>query len=121
MTQTQPSETFDATYTVTAFPLGGIGTGNVSLGVRGELRDWEIFNQPAKGKVLPLSFFTIRAKTAGHEPVMRVLEGSIPPPYGLSHGYNPMTAAGLPRFDASRFRGEYPFATVAFEDSELPV
>jgi hypothetical protein len=27
-----------------AFPLGGIGTGCVSLGGRGELRDWEIFN-----------------------------------------------------------------------------
>src|SRR5882757_3210056 len=31
-----------------AFPLGGIGTGTVSIGGRGELRDWEIFNRPAK-------------------------------------------------------------------------
>src|SRR5262245_8640469 len=30
-----------------AFPLGGIGTGTVSIGGRGELRDWEIFNRPA--------------------------------------------------------------------------
>src|SRR5215475_11942850 len=29
-----------------AFPLGGIGTGTVSLGGRGQLRDWEIFNRP---------------------------------------------------------------------------
>jgi hypothetical protein len=29
-----------------AFPLGGIGTGTVSLGGRGDLRDWEIFNRP---------------------------------------------------------------------------
>ena len=27
-----------------ALPLGGIGTGTVSLGGRGELRDWEIMN-----------------------------------------------------------------------------
>ena len=31
-----------------ALPLGGIGTGTVSLGGRGELRDWEIANVPAK-------------------------------------------------------------------------
>ena len=29
-----------------ALPLGGIGTGTVSLGGRGELRDWEI-SRPA--------------------------------------------------------------------------
>ncbi|MCK4602529.1 MAG: hypothetical protein KAU28_08695, partial [Phycisphaerae bacterium] len=29
-----------------ALPLGGIGTGTVSLGGRGDLRDWEIANQP---------------------------------------------------------------------------
>jgi len=32
-----------------ALPLGGIGTGTVSLGGRGDLRDWEIMNRPAKG------------------------------------------------------------------------
>ena len=32
-----------------ALPLGGIGTGTVSLGGRGDLRDWEIVNRPAKG------------------------------------------------------------------------
>lgn len=31
-----------------ALPLGGIGTGTVSLGGRGEFRDWEIMNVPAK-------------------------------------------------------------------------
>src|SRR5881398_2417185 len=39
-----------------AFPLGGIGTGTVSLGGRGDLRDWEIFNRPNKGKALPFTF-----------------------------------------------------------------
>ncbi|MDZ7375425.1 MAG: GH116 family glycosyl-hydrolase, partial [candidate division KSB1 bacterium] len=38
-----------------AFPIGGIGTGNITLGGRGELRDWEIFNRPGKGKQLNLT------------------------------------------------------------------
>ena len=48
-----------------AFPLGGIGTGTVSLGGRGELRDWEIFNRPAKRRVLPFSFVALWARPEG--------------------------------------------------------
>src|SRR4051794_13981671 len=32
-----------------AFPLGGVGAGSLSLGGRGQLRDWEIFNRPNVG------------------------------------------------------------------------
>ena len=32
-----------------ALPIGGIGTGTVSLGGRGNLQDWEIMDRPAKG------------------------------------------------------------------------
>ena len=39
---------YDHTAAALAFPLGGVGTGNVSLGARGELRDWEIFNLPSE-------------------------------------------------------------------------
>ena len=42
-----------------ALPLGGIGTGTVSLGGRGELRDWEINNRPAKGFEPTFSFFAL--------------------------------------------------------------
>jgi non-lysosomal glucosylceramidase len=48
-----------------AFLLGGIGTGNFSIGSRGELRDWEIFNRPGKGCTLPNTFFFDLDKTRG--------------------------------------------------------
>ena len=32
-----------------AMPIGGIGTGTISIGGRGNLRDWELVNKPAKG------------------------------------------------------------------------
>ena len=57
-----------------ALPLGGIGTGTVSLGGRGELRDWEIMNVPGKkystvttGNNAP--FFSIYVKSQDNIPV----------------------------------------------------
>ena len=115
------TRSFDETHTAVAFPLGGIGTGNVSLGARGDLRDWEIFNTPAKGNILPNTFFAIRTQIADQLPVARVLEGPVQPPHNLSHGYHPATNAGLPRCTQSTFRGEYPISQVHLEDSQLPV
>jgi non-lysosomal glucosylceramidase len=80
-----------------ALPLGGIGTGTVSLGGRGNLHDWEIVNRPAKGFTPPNSFFALYAQPAGGAAVTRALEGALPPHYEGSSG---STAAnhGLPRF-----------------------
>ncbi|MBF6612619.1 MAG: hypothetical protein IVW55_05765 [Chloroflexi bacterium] len=113
--------TFSAQDTQVAFPLGGIGTGNVSVGARGDLRDWEIFNRPGKGAMLPNTFFALRTKIGNNLAVARVLEGPVQPPHNLSHGYHPWTAMGLPRFAEATFRGEYPFARVDFADDALPV
>ena len=52
---------------VAKFLLGGLGTGNISVGPRGELRDWEIFNWPGKGQFVPFSFFAIWVKEEGKE------------------------------------------------------
>jgi non-lysosomal glucosylceramidase len=69
--QSQRSFTNDAQEA--AFLLGGIGTGNISIGARGELKDWEIFNRPAKGNKVPYSFFSIWAKTDGGKGIAKVL------------------------------------------------
>ena len=80
-----------------AFPLGGIGTGTVSLGGRGDLRDWEIFNRPGKGRDLPYTFFAIWARPEGADPIARVLERRFLPPYSGGFGIPTSRVAGLPR------------------------
>src|ERR1043166_4595900 len=80
-----------------AFPLGGIGTGTVSLGGRGQLRDWEIFNRPGKGRDLPYTFFALWAHADGSEPVARVLESQLQPPFAGATGPPTGRVAGLPR------------------------
>lgn len=111
--------------TEAAFLLGGIGTGNVSLGARGELRDWEVFNKPGKGKLFPYTFFAMHLNNGRdgdqRQSHSRVLEGPIQPPHSLSHGYDSAQLAGLPRMAGSRLRAEYPLAAVRFEDEDLPV
>jgi uncharacterized protein (DUF608 family) len=104
-----------------AFPLGGIGTGTVSLGGRGELRDWEIFNRPAKGTRLPLTFFALWAKPAGREARAWVLERKILPPFISAQGLPPGQVAGLPRLGEAHFTGAYPLAHISYQDAALPV
>ena len=104
-----------------AFPLGGIGTGTVSLGGRGDLRDWEIFNRPAKGSRLPFTFFALWAKAEGRPSVARVLERQLLPPFVAQQGLFPSQYAGLPRLREATFSGAYPFAHIAFTDPTLPV
>ncbi len=115
------SRTFTDRHRVVAFPLGGIGTGNVSLGARGDLRDWELADRPARGARSPNTFFCIRVQVGDRPPVTKVLEGPIPPPHDLSHGYHPNTAAGLPRFARATFTGEYPIATLELEHPDMPL
>ena len=69
LVKTGPQRTFtgDALSEI-AFPLGGIGTGTISLGGRGQLRDFEIFNRPAKGKTLPFTFAALWARAEGERP-----------------------------------------------------
>ena len=104
-----------------ALPLGGIGTGTVSLGGRGDLRDWEIANRPAKGFSPERSFFALYARPAGGAAVTRALEG--PVPEEAYEGPRGATARnhGLPRFRDCSFHAAYPLGQVLLSDPDVPV
>jgi uncharacterized protein (DUF608 family) len=105
-----------------ALPLGGIGTGTVSLGGRGDLRDWEIANRPAKGFNPAGAFFAIRFKTDGAPPVLRALQGPVEVfEYEGSEGVEKATNPGLPCFRECSFDASYPFGQVNLADPALPV
>ncbi len=104
-----------------SLPLGGIGTGTVSLGGRGQLCDWEMMNRPSKGFVPGSAFFALYAKSAGADAVVRALEGPLPEfMYEGASGSNAPNH-GLPRFRNCRFDAAYPFGQVHLSDPEVPV
>ena len=104
-----------------AFPLGGVCAGSISLGGRGQLRDWEIFNRPDKGNAPAYAFPAIWARAGSAQPVARVLESRIQPPYEGSSGLGANNVPGLVRLASATFTGEYPLARVDFTDPDLPV
>lgn len=111
-----------------AMPMGGIGTGTVSLGGRGDLRDWEIMNTAAKGYI-PTSeklryvgpFFALYTQTADGKKDTRVLEG--PLDFSLYEGAfgSPTVNHGFPRFESSSFKAAYPFGQVLLSDKKVPL
>lgn len=104
-----------------ALPLGGIGTGTVSLGGRGDLRDWEVVNRPSKGFSPRWSFFAIRTATAEGEVTARALEGQLDLMlYEGAHGSR-VANHGLPRFRGTEFAAAYPFGQVHLTDPDVPV
>lgn len=114
-----------------ALPLGGIGTGTVSLGGRGELRDWEIMNRPAKGFSTVLTgndapFFALHAlpagSGAGSPPAFtRALLGPLDETEYHHFEGRPANHHGLPRFASASFEAAYPFGQVVLDDPASPV
>lgn len=109
-----------------ALPLGGIGTGTVSLGGRGELRDWEIMNVPAKGYSTVTvgnnaPFFAIFTREQGKEPLTTLLEGPLYDHEYLHYEGRPVNHHGFPRFAEASFDAAYPFGQVNLSDNSLPV
>lgn len=107
-----------------AFPVGGIGTGTVSVNGRGQLVDWEIMNIPAKGfsttsQGNDAPFFSIYIND-GKTKFTRGLMGPL-----LNSEYEhmegrPVDHHGIPRFEKATFDAAYPFGIVNLYDSTLP-
>ena len=103
-----------------SLPLGGIGTGTVGLGGRGELRDWEIMNRPARGHTgveigNEAPFFAIKAGE-----FVSLLEGPVAPgEYEQGEGKS-VNHHGFPRFAECSFDAAYPFGRVNLDDADSP-
>ncbi len=109
-------------------PIGGIGTGTVSLAGTGALRDWEIMNSPAKGynpsaggRLKREPFFSIYVEKTNGEKTVKLLEGPL-----LAGDYEGQEGStygnhGLPRFSSASFAAAYPFGQVFLKDNKLPV
>lgn len=109
-----------------ALPLGGIGTGTVSLGGRGELRDWEIMNKPAKGfSTVTVGnnapFFAINVRPAQGKPMTKALLGPLDPSEYQHYEGRPVNQHGFPRFTNASFNAAYPFGQVNLSDKRMPV
>ena len=113
-----------------SFPLGGIGTGSVSLTGSGRLVDWSICNRPAIDQFNGYSHFAIKAEQDGKLLGARVLNG----PYegiptgspsarkfdGFGFGANRDSMAGVPHFDDVTFIGRFPIAELEFHHASFP-
>ena len=113
-----------------AFPLGGIGTGSISLTGSGRLTDWSIRNRPAIHQHNGYSHFAIKAERDGKLIDARVLNG----PYeglptgspsrrkfdGFGFGANRDSMTGAPHFDDATFIGRLPIAEIAFHREAFP-
>lgn len=102
-----------------AMPIGGIGTGSISIAGNGALRDVEVQNRPAKG-FTPANLFLAVWARCGDERVTRALEGPLSPPYSGSFGATAPTHR-LPRFRYAAFHAAYPLAAVHLDDPDVPV
>ncbi len=90
-----------------AFPLGGIGAGQVFLTGGGRLERWQIVNNFNSTANVPGACFGFWAKTAGKAPVARLLQDK--------------PLEGIPGCPSLTFSGEYPFAWIDYEDEEDPL
>jgi uncharacterized protein (DUF608 family) len=104
-----------------SLPVGGIGTGTVGFGGRGQFRDWELENHPSKGLKSQLTFLACRVAGMGTAPQARILEGALfdEEVEGAEGSRAPL--AGLPRFAECEFETTYPFGRAILADPHFPV
>ncbi|MGC9342427.1 MAG: GH116 family glycosyl-hydrolase, partial [Bacteroidales bacterium] len=105
-----------------AYPVGGIGTGNVLMGGRGNILEWEIFGKADQDELPPyMTFFAIHVDKGDGNPVNRVLEGVIPEDQPNPFGVPRQQLTGIPRFSECHFQSDFPFARTKLSDRDLPL
>jgi Glycosyl-hydrolase family 116, catalytic region/beta-glucosidase 2, glycosyl-hydrolase family 116 N-term len=114
-----------------AFPLGGLGTGNVSLGADGSLRQWEIHNRINHRGDVPETLFAIRTSCADPPDDQRRLLRARPrdaatvAPAPLVSDHEPASWPSRPRgwepVESTDFSATYPFARIEYHDASLPL
>lgn len=99
-------------------PVGGVGTGNLLLGGRGNIEYVEVFNRPDRQRRLEKTFFSLWVKETGKQPVATLLERELLPPFqNVTHSYG----WGLPRMSEALFMNNYPHLQWQFKDESVPV
>lgn len=113
-----------------AMPLGGIGTGNVSICADGSLRQWQLHNIGNHVATLPGSFFALRVSRI--EPpldTLRVLqavprEGAADTPLVTDNhvpAWQRRIVDEFGGFSSARFSATYPVAEISFRDDDVPL
>ena len=97
-----------------AFPLGGIGSGSISLAGNGSFVDAEINNRPNRGAHCKHTGFSVRAEKEGKIVDAGMLCGDTEE-YAIGEFYSAFC-----HFDDVSFEAEYPFARVNLSDSVFP-
>jgi len=89
-------------------PIGGVGTGTVSLSGRGALVDWEIRNQPDKGFTPTVcdaaTAFWIRTEDPDGRVSARLLEGPLDTEFYEGGEGSGASNHGFPRFRQNTFK-----------------
>jgi non-lysosomal glucosylceramidase len=89
-----------------SLPIGGIGAGTIEISGEAVRSVWHIFNN-FELSAIPDSFFAVRVRESGREPIVRALQ---------TRPVGPFAAMA-----SLTFRGEYPFGSFSFDDPDLPV
>ncbi len=102
------------------FPLGGIGSGCISLAGTGQLVDWEIFNRPNTDSYNGPSHFAVRAVKCGKVLSARVLNGDTAIGLDGAFGQQKLLMSGFPHFRKWSFTGAFPMCSIDFSDPDFP-
>ncbi|MGD9329082.1 MAG: GH116 family glycosyl-hydrolase, partial [Cyclobacteriaceae bacterium] len=105
-----------------SIPLGGIGTGDILIGGRGNIKALEIFNRAAQTGSLPyMTFFSLWFKEGKNDAASMILESRLPDDSPGPYGIERRQLSGLPRFEKSEFTCRYPFVNIQLMDENVPL